>query len=119
MSAKVQPKEEDKGAVRLYRLVELAARQLKLAQGDVRLIAWTDHAVPGMKIYPSPAQSNTRTLVLSHLARAKIPPAERDMNVAEDYVLPEIEEEKNPDGEPPAEANTQLDTLRPALAAQR
>ena len=118
MSAKVQAKEEDKGVVRLYRLVELAARQLKLVPGDVRLIAWTDDAVPGMKIYPSPAQSNTRTLVLSHLARAKIPAPQRDVNVAEDFVLPELDEEK-PDGDAPADANTQLNNLRPALAAQR
>ncbi len=118
MSAKVQAQEEDKGVVRLYRLVELAAKQLKLASGDVRLIAWTDDEVPGMKVYPAPAQNNTRTLILSHLARAKIPTATRDKNVAEDYVLPELDEEKMP-GEPPADAGAQTNPLRPSLAAQR
>jgi hypothetical protein len=117
MSAKVQAQEDDKGVVRLYRLVELAAKQLKLASGDVRLIAWTDDVVPGMKVYPAPAQNNTRTLILSHLARAKIPPASRDKNVAEDYVLPELDEEKVP-GEPPPDG-AQLTPTRPALAAQR
>jgi hypothetical protein len=118
MSGKVQAQEEDKGVVRLFRLVELAAKQLKLAPGDVRLIAWTDAEVPGMTVYPSPAQNNTRTLVLSHLARAKIPAAKRDKNVAEDYELPELDEEKVP-GEPPADAGTQLTPSRPALAAQK
>ena len=118
MSAKVQAQEDDKGVVRLYRLVELAAKQLKLASGDVRLIAWTDDVVPGMNVYPAPAQNNTRTLILSHLARAKIPAASRDKNVAEDYVLPELDEEKVP-GEPPPDAGTQLTPMRPALAAQR
>ncbi|MCE9525895.1 MAG: hypothetical protein K8R36_07565, partial [Planctomycetales bacterium] len=120
MSSKVQAQEEDKGTVRLYRLVELAAKQLTLAPGDARLIAWTDDEVPGMKVYPSPAQNNTRTLVLSHLARAKIPAAMHDRNVADDIVLPELEEEKekNPD-EMPADAGAQLTPSRPALAAQR
>ena len=112
MSAKVQAQEEDKGAVRLYRLVELAAKQLKLASGDVRLIAWTDDAVPGMNVYPAPAQNNTRTLILSHLARAKIPAASCDKNVAEDYVLPELDEEMKPE-EPPAGTGAQRNSMRP------
>lgn len=120
MSSKVQAQEEDKGSVRLYRLVELAAKQLTLSAGDTRLIAWTDDEIPGMTIYPAPAQNNTRTLVLSHLSRAKIPAAKHDKNVAEDFVLPELDEdkEKNPDGMPD-DAGAQLIPSRPALAAQR
>ena len=120
MSSKVQSQEEDKGTVRLYRLVELAARQLKLTPGDTRLIAWTDDEIPGMKVYPSPAQNNMRTLVLSHLTRAKIPAPMHDRNVAEDFVQPELEEEKekNPDAMPD-DAGAQLTPSRPALAAQR
>lgn len=117
MSAKVQAGEEDKGVVRLYRLVELAAKQLQLASGDARLIAWTDDEIPGMKVYPVPAQNNTRTLILSHLTRAKIPAPRHDKNVAEDYVLPELDEEKAP-GEPPPDAGAQLTPKQPALAAQ-
>jgi len=118
MSGKVQTGEDDKGAVRLYRLVQLAAKQLQLASGDARLIAWTDDEIPGMTVYPAPAQNNTRTLILSHLTRAKIPDAKHDKNVAEDFVQPELEEEKNP-GEPTTDAGALLTPSRPVLTAQK
>ena len=42
----------------------------------------------------------------------------RDKNVAEDYVLPELDEEKVP-SEPPPDAGAQINPMRPVLAAQR
>jgi len=82
------------------------------------LIAWTDDEIPGMTVYPAPAQNNMRTLILSHLTRAKIPVAVHDKNVAEDYVLPELDEEKEPK-DPPPDAGAQLTPSRPDLTAQK
>ncbi|WP_145086758.1 hypothetical protein [Anatilimnocola aggregata] len=88
---------DDENRVRLHRLSELAARQLKLLPGDMRLIAWTDDSIPGLQIRPSSAQSSTFTLVLVHLKRAALPEPEPDTNlrveVRQDEVLSEDEKE--------------------------
>ena len=85
-----------KGRVRLTRLAGLATQQLRLIPGDVRLVGWTDDALPGLDIRPAAPQNTTYTLVLAHLVRGALPPVKADTNVADDYVQPEIEIEPDP-----------------------
>jgi hypothetical protein len=80
----------DKTRIRLTRLARLAADQLRLLPGDVRLIGWTDQRLPGMKIRPEAPQNTTYTLVLAHLVRGALPPVRPDRNVAEDFVDPTV-----------------------------
>lgn len=88
MSSAVEAKDSDKGTVRLFRLAELAARQLKLLKGETRLIAWSEDPLPGMRVTPNPAQVKTHTLVISHLTRGVIPPPVSDTNIADDFKTP-------------------------------
>jgi hypothetical protein len=84
---------DDKGQVRLTRLARLAAEQLHLLPGDVRLVGWTDEILPGMEIAPDAPQNKSYTLVVAHLARGELPPARPDTNVAEDYFEPPLDPE--------------------------
>jgi len=79
--------ERDK-RVRLARLARLAIQRLRLLPGDVRLVAWTDQRLPGLRINPEAPQNLTYTLVLAHLSRGTLPPVKPDRNVAEDYMGP-------------------------------
>jgi len=65
----------------LGRLLELACSDALLSDGDVRLVAWTDHALPGLEIRPQASQESLRTLVLVHLRRGLRPPPQRDRNL--------------------------------------
>jgi hypothetical protein len=87
---------EEENRVRLYRLTQLAARQLELLKGEMRLIAWTDETLPGLKIVPSAAQSTTYTLVLVHLKAPPLPKPEPDDRLRSDVQQDEIpaEDEK-------------------------
>lgn len=93
--------EEADNRVRLHRLSQLAAQQLFLQVGEMRLIAWTDDEIPGLKIVPSAAQSLTYTLVLVHLKNAALPPPESDKTLRTDVLQDEVksEDEKEVGGE--------------------
>jgi hypothetical protein len=65
----------------LQRLLELACSDAALSDGDVRLVAWTDQALPGLEIRPQASQESLRTLVLVHLRRGPRPPPRRDRNL--------------------------------------
>ena len=82
----VEQQPTDKTRIRLTSLARLAADRLRLLPGDVRLIAWTDQRMPGMRIRPEAPQNNTFTLVLAHLARGRLPAVRPDKNLAEDYI---------------------------------
>ncbi len=84
------------GQLSLWRLVDLATRQLRLDPGDVRLLGWTDQTIPGMTITPQAAQSTSRTLAIVHLQEAKLPPLLSDKNMRISVV---DEEEKKEDEE--------------------
>lgn len=87
------PQDRDPGntaRIRLTRLARLAAQQLRLLPGDVRLIGWTDQSLPGMHISPEAPQNATYTLVIAHLARGSLPTPKPDRNVAEDYANPAL-----------------------------
>lgn len=67
--------------VSLYRLVELATRQLRLDPGDMRLVGWLDETLPGLEVSPRASQVTSRTLVLTHLAEAPLPEPTSDLNM--------------------------------------
>jgi hypothetical protein len=90
---------EKSSIVSLWRLIDLACNRMGLAKGEVRLVGWTDHEVPGLAIRPAAAQTTLRTLVLVHLRHAPLPPAQPDL-VAKDDV-----QETTQDGPQEGEAN--------------
>lgn len=92
MMSSVAPAEEE-NRVRLHRLSQLAAQQLHLQVGEMRLIAWTADEIPGLKILPSAAQDLTYTLVLVHLKNAALPPPEADKQLRTDVLQDEIKSE--------------------------
>jgi hypothetical protein len=71
----------EKGRQTLRRLLELACRDRSLQAGDMRLVAWTAQALPGLSIRPQASQESTRTLVLIHLRRGALPAPQRDQNL--------------------------------------
>ena len=68
------------GEVSLRRVLDIAQSHGHLRPGDTRLIAWTDHDLPGMSITPSSSQSTLRTLVVAHLRHGAWQNAEPDEN---------------------------------------
>ena len=82
--------------MRLTHLARLASDRLRLMPGDVRLVAWTNQRLPGMRIRPEAPQNATFTLVLAHLVRGPLPSPKSDTNVAEDYFDPAVFEEADP-----------------------
>jgi hypothetical protein len=84
---------EDENRVSLHRLTQHAARQLQLFPGEMRLIAWTNETMPGLKILPTSAQSTTYTLVLVHLQMPPLPPPEPDTRLRVDVLQDEIKDE--------------------------
>jgi hypothetical protein len=85
MSSSIERKNEDKGKVRLFRLVQLASERLRLNPGDMRLVAWTDEDLPGLEVSPVAPQTSSYTLVVAHLTRGQLPAPESDNNIADDY----------------------------------
>ncbi len=96
--------EDEKEGVRLTRLARLAVDQLRLIPGDVRLVGWTEEALPGLEITPAAPQNMTHTLVLAHLVRGDMPTIRPDKSVAEDFYEPPIEEPEP--GTEPTEPDT-------------
>ncbi|HUE71805.1 MAG TPA: hypothetical protein VMP01_13040 [Pirellulaceae bacterium] len=96
MSSKPAVGEEDKGTVRLHRLVDLTVKRLRLNPGEVRLVAWSNDELPGMQVWPRPAQTTMQTLVLAHLDRGRLPVPERDANVSDDFKVPDPLDESEP-----------------------
>jgi hypothetical protein len=113
MSKKAAATEEEKGMVRLHRLVDLAVRRLRLQPGEVRLVAWTSDELPGIRISPRPAQNTTQTLVLAHLARGPLPSPQKDVNISDDYKSPVPLEEPEP--EPGTESTLDATKTQPQV----
>ena len=90
-----QDQQASKTRIRLTALARLAADRLRLLPGDVRLIGWTDQRLPGMRFKPEAAQNRTYTLVLAHLAHGKLPTAQPDRNLAEDFIDPDLLDPKS------------------------
>jgi len=58
---------QDAGTLTLRPLLRLAEQTAQMQPGDVRLIAWTDEPLPGMKVRPSAPQKRRLALVVAHL----------------------------------------------------
>lgn len=86
------------GELRLTGLMTLASQKLLLFPGDARLVGWTDEELAGVEFSPTAAQTTTRTVVLAHLRRGKLPTVLRDLNVRTDFKSPTAtEDEPMPD----------------------
>jgi hypothetical protein len=72
------------GTLSLGRHLDLACDNWPLHPGDMRLIGWTDQAVPGVSVSPSPAQNVAQTLVVVHLKYGALPLARPDVNLLSD-----------------------------------
>lgn len=92
-----QGSQSARGEVRLHGLARLAATQLKLQEGDARLIAWSSEQLPGLQVLPSAAQKKSYTLIVAHLDRGVLPPPSRDDNHRSDVVNDEITKEPEAD----------------------
>ncbi len=103
MSDSIERTREDKGKVRLNRLVRLASERLRLNPGDARLVAWTDEELPGLEVYPEAPQTSAHTLVVAHLTRGRLPAPQSDVNVAEDYKTGVAPDDGMPFDEPTGE----------------
>jgi len=70
----------------LSRLLGLASQGVPLGEREVRLVAWTSQALPGLVIRPQASQESVRTLVLAHLRRPALPRPQADRNLRLDIV---------------------------------
>jgi hypothetical protein len=75
-----------RGEVSLSRLIDLSVERLRLRQGDVRLVGWTDTDPKGLDIRPAASQEVFRTLVVSHLERAPLSEPQSDTNHYKDVI---------------------------------
>jgi hypothetical protein len=74
----------DDQRINLRPLFELAARQLRLRPGDMRLIGWSPQPVPGLRVRPGATQQLLNTMVLAHLRYGPIAPPSPDVNLLGD-----------------------------------
>lgn len=74
------------GEVSLAELIELSIGRLRLREGDVRLVGWTDAKFEGMEITPGAAQEIFRTLVISHLRHGPLVAPQSDVNHRKDIL---------------------------------
>ena len=70
-------------------LTELALQGEPLAPGEVRLVAWSQQAVPGLRIVPDVQTTHAFTLVVAHWWRGPLPEPTPDANR-----LPSMREEE-------------------------
>lgn len=91
---------ENDRSLRLTRLGKLAARQLTLQPGDIRLIGWSSEPLPGVDISPAAAQQAISTFVLVHLKRAAISAPRPDLRCRVDITNKDEEDEKKDDDLP-------------------
>jgi hypothetical protein len=73
-----------KGEVSLRQLYRLALDARQLADGGIRLVAWTDVELDGVKIKPGSNQRTSRVLIVSNLEFGNQREALPDANMYED-----------------------------------
>jgi hypothetical protein len=74
-------KQGPEGGLCLRKLVDFAQNHETLEPGDVRLVAWRDQALKGVRIEPTAAQARRATLVVANLAFGKGQPPRPDVNL--------------------------------------
>ncbi len=87
----------------LGRLIRIAQDPTSLSVGDVRLVAWRDEGLPGVRIVPASPQARRATLVVANLEfgappaprpDANLPPERRPFEEADP--VPEIDSPESP-----------------------
>ncbi len=86
--------------LKLRKLLELACGKIKVAPGEVRLVAIMTDRPGGMEVRPKAAQVNSATLLLVHLKQGNFPAPESDRNLKLDIKTPETVEPNNLDEAP-------------------
>jgi hypothetical protein len=96
---------DDSSGGRSRRLAGLAAERLRLNQGDVRLVGWTDDELTGLAITPQASQQTRTTLVLAHLRRCPLSPPQVDLNMRLDVetIIRDETDDANWGGPPPTQ----------------
>jgi hypothetical protein len=79
LTAKKNPAEL-KGQLNIRDLLDIAEKLENMDPGDVKLIAWIDSALPGMKINPDAPQTRRAAMVLAHLQYGAGEPPRPDVN---------------------------------------
>ncbi len=74
-----------KSGVRVGRLFDVIADQLKLAPGESRLLGTTEQRIGRTRFDPEATQTDQQTLVVIHLQKPKLPTAKRDINSLSDF----------------------------------
>ena len=72
------------GSLSLVRLLRCTEDLAALEPGEVRLVAWYDGAMEGMRIEPSAPQARRATLVIAHLGFAPLEPPAPDLSLRVD-----------------------------------
>lgn len=89
------------GQFNLRTLIDLAEDASSLEPGAIRLVGWTDHRMPGLKIAPAAPQSRHAAVVVAHLRYAINGPPAPDVNIKEDVM--KDDQPTNADGATPSE----------------
>jgi hypothetical protein len=71
---------ELKGELNLRHLLDLAEKLENMQPGDIKLLAWTDVALPGLNIKPAAPQSRHASLIIAHLEYGFGDPPRADEN---------------------------------------
>jgi hypothetical protein len=74
---------ELKGELNLRNLLDLAEKLETMRPGEIKLLAWTDVALPGLNIKPAAPQSRHAALVLAHMDYGKNEEPRPDANRAD------------------------------------
>ena len=73
--------------VTLGQMLDVVLNNLKLSEGEYRLIGSTEQRLGTSRFDPASTQTDRRTLVIVHLKHPKLPKAERDLNAYEDFKI--------------------------------
>lgn len=88
----IAPEGEQEHRLKLRRLIELACGKLKVAPGEVRLIAALKDRPPGMDVRPRAPQITAATMLIVHLKHASLPPPQSDVNLQLDVKPPRTDD---------------------------
>jgi hypothetical protein len=69
-----------KGELNIRHLLDIAEKMENMSPGEIKLLAWTDVALPGLRINPAAPQSRQAAMVLAHLAYGFSDPPRPDAN---------------------------------------
>lgn len=116
--------------LRLRKLIELACGKLRIAPGEMRLVAMMSDRPGGMDVRPQAAQVNAATLLLVHLKQGPLPTPQSDENMKLDVksidVPDPLDLDENPDqipdpaapsSSPPGAAATPATATAPATGS--